>query len=476
MKRRSLIFAGAALVLLAAGAWAGQRFIRAHRVVAAHLPAAPALHDRPAILADSVTEAEAKARSWLHARDGLVALSELYHANGFYPEALACYDGLRQLEPDNAHWPHLAANILANFGRMDDALPLRERAVSLAPDYIPARLRLADLLLKTNRVPEAIRAYTDVLQRNPDDPYARLGLARCALGQRDWNKARDHLQQALAKNPGFIGALSLLVTVSEQLGDRAAADAAKATMGSGIFTDLPDPWLDALSDSCFDAYLLSVAASTANFARNRPTALALIERSIALSPNPNTYRRQAAGFLIEDKNYRAARQQLEQVIATDPADSDSWLRYLETLRGLGDTGAYPGALARGLAACPQSSGLHLENARWLKSSGRNDEAIGEFRYAYQLRPTEVDALIELAATYVTVGHGADAIATLRLALERQPDHPIALATLTMVAISQNDEGEARRAWNQLRQQTRTPPEVRMRVQQAYQQQFGRPPP
>lgn len=473
MKKRVLWAGLAALAVAgAAGGWAA-RLVRVRQVVAQFQPPPPALADRPAVMGESIAEADARARTLRHARDGLVALSQLYHANGFYPEALGCYDGLRTLEPGNPRWPHLEAGILASFGRLDEALPLRERAVTLAPAYVPARLRLGDILLKANRDADAAKTYGDVLQRAPGDPYALLGLARCALVNHDWNRARDFLQQAIAQHPGFIGALSLLVTVSEQLGDQAAADSYKAAMGSGIFTDLPDPWLDELSDACFDGYLLSVAASTANYAGNRPAALALIDRAIGLSSNPNTYRRQAAGFLIQDKNFGAARAQLEQVIAADPSDSDSWLRYLETLRGLGDTATYPAAILRGLSSCPQSSGLHLEYARWLKSANRLSEAIGEFRYAYQLRPTEVDALIELAATYVTVGRSQDAIAVLNLALERQPDHPIALATLALVAISQGDEAEARRRWAQLLQQTRTPAEVRIRVQQAFQQQFGR---
>ncbi len=473
MRTRPLALGALALVAAGLGGWQGWRLAQAHRIAGAAVPAAPVPGDRPAILADSLADAEKRARSWLRARDGLAELSRLYHANGFYPEALACYDALRRIEPGNAHWPHLEAGILASFGRLDEALPLRERAVALAPAYTPARLRLGDILLKANRLDEAGRVYRDVLQRVPDEPYALLGLARGAVARRDWTAARELLQQALAAHPGFIGALSLLVTVSEQLGDLPAAENYRAAMGSGIFIDVPDPWFDELADSCFDAYLLSVAASTANFAGNRPAALALIDRAIGLSANPNAYRRQAAGFLIQDKAYGPAKAQLEQVLATDPADSDSWLRYLETLRGLGDMPAYPGAILRGLASCPQSSGLHLEYARWLKSSGRIPEAIGEFRYAYQLRPTEVDALLELSATYVTVGRSQDAIAVLNLALERQPDHPIVLATLALVAISQNDEAEARRRWAQILQQPRTPAEAKIRVRQAFQQQFGR---
>ena len=127
-------------------------------LVLQHLPATPDLGSQPAVLGESLAEAETRARSWRRATDGLAELSRLYHANGLYPEALLCYAGLQQADPRNARWPHLQACIITNYGRMDEALPLREQAVALAPDYLPARLRLGDVLLKGNRTAEAAKA------------------------------------------------------------------------------------------------------------------------------------------------------------------------------------------------------------------------------------------------------------------------------------------------------------------------------
>jgi tetratricopeptide (TPR) repeat protein len=472
MKRSVWLVLGL-LAVLFAGAWYGRRLVRDHAIAANHLPPVPTLVERPAVFADSLTAAQARTHSWLHARQGLAELSQLYHANGCYPEALACYEGLSRMEPGNARWPHLQASIAANSGRLDEALPLREKVVGLAPDYTPARLRLGDVLLKINRVADAVRVYADVLHRAPDEPYALLGLARCDLAANDWTKASEHLQSAIARHPDFVGALSLLVTVSEHFGDLAAAESYKNAMSARVFTDLPDPWLDQLSDVCFDAYLLSVAASTANFAGNRPSALDLINRAIALAPDISTYRRQAGQYLLQDNNFGAAKFQLEKAVEVNPTDSDSWLRYLDALRGLHQSQAFLAALLNGLSHCPQSSGLHLEYARWLKSANRMDEAIAEFRYGYQLRPSEASPLVELATTYLTVGRTSEAVDSLNLALERQPDHPSALATLAFIAISNNNEAEARRRLAQIRQQGKAPPELISTLNQAFQQQFGR---
>ena len=63
-------------------------------------------------------------------------------------------------------------------------------------------------------------------------------------------------------------------------------------------------------------------------------------------------------------------------------------------------------------------------------------------------------------------------AEVTVALERQPDHPMALASLMFFAVSQNDEAAALRRWPQVRR-AKTPPEVVEGLRQVFAQQFGR---
>lgn len=473
---RRLVLILLVTVIAGTGAWWAWRNTSRQHTVARHLPATPALANWPATLADQITDAEAEARSWSKSVSGLATLSRLYHANGFFAEALFCYDGLRALQPGEARWPHLAAGIHALYGRADEALPLYRDATALAPDYLPAWIRLGDVLVKANQPAEAARAYEEALRRAPGQPYALLGLARCAVARGDWNEARTRLNDAVARHPDFIGALSLLVTVSDHFNDRATADALRERIGRREFTDLPDPWLDGLAEVCFDAYRLSVTAAIASSAGDPARALELLDAAIVLAPRNSSFRRQAAQIQVNGRNFAAARAHLEQAVAANPGDSDAWLLLISTLRELGQNDAAVNALSRGLANCPQSPSLHLEYARWLKATGRLEEAAAEFRRGYELRQSEASPLVELAQVHFATGRTSDALAALQLALERQPGHPMAQATLTFYAISQRDEAEALRRWADVRRQPKTPPEVVQGLRQAFQQQFGRLPP
>ena len=81
--------------------------------------------------------------------------------------------------------------------------------------------------------------------------------------------------------------------------------------------------------------------------------------------------------------------------------------------------------------------------------------------------------MELASLYFAAGRAADAVAALKQALARQPEHPMALATLAFYAISLHDEAGARQRWEQIRRLSKTPPEVVQGLRQAFLQQFGR---
>jgi tetratricopeptide (TPR) repeat protein len=123
-------------------------------------------------------------------------LSRLYHANGFSREAALAYEGLLRFDARNPRWPHLLAHILAGTGQLARAAPLWRKVTELAPDYVPARLRLGEALLKTNEPALAAETYAAALRLVPDDPYALFGLARCELQQERWTAARERLQQA----------------------------------------------------------------------------------------------------------------------------------------------------------------------------------------------------------------------------------------------------------------------------------------
>jgi len=111
----------------AGGGWWWGRAGGSQAVVAQSLPATPDLGAATGDLRAGIAAANARARARLTAVSGLVELSRLYHANGFFAEAIQCYAGLEKLQPADAHWLHLHASILAGYGELEPAIALWQR-------------------------------------------------------------------------------------------------------------------------------------------------------------------------------------------------------------------------------------------------------------------------------------------------------------------------------------------------------------
>lgn len=474
-RRRRWLFVSALVVAVLLGGAFVAKSMERHLLAVRAVPMRPDLTDWSAELTDRIALAEKSAAGYFRVVPGLAELSRLYHANGFYAEAARCYEALLSLEPRQPRWAHLQAAIAAEFGRLDAALPAEERAVRLAPDYLPARLRLGDILLKSNQTARAAEAYAAALRLEPRNPYALLGLAKCDLARGDWAAAREHLRETVKFHPDFVGALSLLVTVSEHFHDDPEAARLRAKIGRREFSDLRDPWLESLADDCFDSYRLSVAAALAKFAGDNAAARRWLERAVALAPSSGAYRRQLGKLLYQSRDHSVARQHLEKAVALTPEDSDAWILLVDILVALGDTPAAQRALAAGLAACPQSAALHYLHGQKLAAAGRDQEAVAEFKNAKALRPNEANAYIDLALVYFRLERVEEAIAEMRAALTVQPGHPLAMSVLARYAIDTDDEAAARHWIQQLREQQRLSPNDLNAIVSAFQQRFRRAP-
>ncbi|HEY9153514.1 MAG TPA: tetratricopeptide repeat protein [Opitutaceae bacterium] len=464
----------AGLVAMALVVASGGMLWRRHVVVAANLPARPSLQGWPADFADRVEEAENDAFGYFHTGRGLIALSRLYHINGFYNPALSCYDGLRALQPKTAKWWHLEATIVGDFGQAADAVPLYREAFALDPGYQPSRIKLGEILLKNNRSEEASEVFKGALQKDANNPYALWGLAQIASAKRNWVEARKCLDTALQVQPDFAGALSLLITIDEKTGDQAGARAARETLGSQEFVDIPDPWAFDLYSDCYDAYRLSVAATTQRFAKNYAGAIRLFEQAIRVAPRASAYERELGVLLADMERYEEARPHAQRATELAPTDPYTWTLLVRVLTGTKENEAAWRALSEGLSRCPNSQDLHLARGHRLLESQRYAEAIAEFKETHRLWPSEATPLIEMAQACFSLGEEHEAMSALYEALERQPGSPAALTILAVHAIDSGDRHAASTAYHQLEEHAGAVGPVLSRLQQSYQSKFGEP--
>jgi len=478
MKTGRTIGAIAAIAVAAGLAAAGYGWWRAgvrRQIAAAGVPARPDLGALPGELTKRVGDCEQRVRAGPDRVAALGELARLYHANGFFAQAGQCYQALLQVDPGDPHWPYLLATIVAGYGQLDDALPLWRRAVQGAPDYLPARLRLADTLLKTNQPAEAGRVYAAVLDREPRNPYGLLGLARIDVEQGRWEEARQKLVVVVQESDYGIG-YDLLPTVYERLGQNAAAEEIRArNKASGAFYDVPDPWIDELIYDCYDSYRISAAAGTADHAGDTRAGIRILERALVLAPGKAVFQYQMAGLYLRLRDQASARRYFERCTVLEPGFADGWAQLADLLMKQGDKAGSERVVADGLAHCPNSPGLHLLRADQLAGAGRYADSVGEYQEAIRLRPDEAQGYLSLATAYFQLDRIKEGLEEIHRALAVEPEHPGALSMLAYNAINSGDEAGAREWLRHVRQQPRVVPELREVLTKTFVERFGHPP-
>lgn len=470
-RRAWLIIAVLATVAsIAWGVWQGGR----QRLVASALPTPPDLEGYPQAFADEVIAETRKASGWRSSIDALGVLAELYHANGFLSEARACYAVLLRLAPSEPRWAYRDAIIAAGYGDLDLAEERLVRVGKRESTYLPARLRLAEILLKKGRLDEARAVFAAVQRQEAGEPYSLLGLARCHIEREEWTAARETLERLIETTRGAMGQ-DLIVPVYERLGEAVKAEQIRGRSKAGAFRDMADPWMEELNERSFDPFQLAVAAGAANAHGEAEKAIRWLRRAVSLLPNDATLRFQLGLALMQSEQKAAAREQLERCTQLDPTFADGWAYLFGVLVSMGEAGRAQQALETGLAHCPESPGLHRMRAQQLAAAGRREEAVPHFRTSIRVRPTEADTYIELAMVLLKLGRVEEGVAEFHRALEAEPGHPMALATLTFQAIAAGDESGAREWLGRAVRQPRVPRKEIEGLSAAYRRAFGRAP-
>lgn len=466
---------GGILIALTAGGAAA--YVRRAREARWHEEAVTALPTRPAniVYPEFITRVEAaekQVRASDNWRGGLGVLASLYHANGATQEAATLYGVLVRADAEDARWADRLASIYSLYGQLDQAVLLWRRTVEIDPHYLPAQLNLADAMIKMNRAPDAVAIYDAVLKVEPQNPYAVAGLAKVDIAAGRWLQARERLENAGVSTGPKIGE-NILVTVYEHLGETAKAEAMRSQAKStDSYIEIPDPWLDEVSDDCYDPYRLALDSGTARRKTDLPRALRLLEKAIRVKPSYALAYFQMGLLQVDLHNPEAAKKALRTSVDLDPTYGDAWGKLIALSRSREEADL---VLAEGLRRCADSPTLHAMNGKRLKAAGRVDEALEEFKRVAELRPSEILGLIDCAQIYFQRGQDALAVQTLQRALEIVPEDPLVLSTLAIYWIGVKNEPKAREVVLRCRAQVRLPENHLVRITNAYQTAFGRSP-
>jgi tetratricopeptide (TPR) repeat protein len=364
-------------------------------------------------------------------------LGNLYQAYGLLDAAEAAYGEAARLDPRDFRWPYYLGLLHRARNDRERSVASLEKALALKPDDVAAAVRLAEVHSDAAR-PEAAEAlFARAARLDPRNAVALAGLGQIALARRDYFRAADYLERALAAQPQAAALRYPLALAHRGKGDLARAEAEASRHGpTGPVLDDPlSRRLHGLSEGQAAEQQRGAAAIAAGDVAG---AVAAFRRAVAEDPLYAASRVNLALALLRAGEAAPAEEQLRAALELSPEDAAAHaaLGYLEAGRG-----AHERAVAhyrRALAADPQREDAHFNLGRSLLDLHRYAEAAAAFAAAGGAQPS-ADVRLAEASALVLAGRDADARARLEAAVQAWPrDGDLAHALARLLAGSADD--------------------------------------
>jgi tetratricopeptide (TPR) repeat protein len=252
---------------------------------APRLPGETRYENRPALFNTALQAARQKVRDGDFAPDDVRSLAHLYQANRLNDEAHACYVILgRAAGGLTAKDHYYLADIAEYKGDLDQAELQLRSVVESAPEYLPARLALSDVLFKSGRSDEAAKVDQDILAMTPNQPQALFALARVDLMKGDDDAAIARLGTLMTTHPEMTSGAGLLAQIFDRRGESVRANAMRQWSRQKPEPVPEDPWMDALLTDCYDIQRLALKFEEYYTSGDINLAVPLLKRVEELDP------------------------------------------------------------------------------------------------------------------------------------------------------------------------------------------------
>ncbi len=362
-------------------------------------------------------------------------------ANRFFPEALEAYQKALICDPQSAYIKEKIPLLLLKMEEYGKAIDWLNEALSEEPNNLTYHLLQANLYIRQNKYPEAIRHYGKAEQIDPDNPEVllRLGLLYGYNGQ--FRESERLFRRILRQQDGFYAAhlaLARLLRQTERTSEAAASyeQALRLNWSKELAYELAQLYR---SEGFLAEALRVYTTITDNDHLDERAALSRIQTLLDLGDNSQALRelRNLRGFtrtpdqidiitskvLLRLERPAPARELLKEVTRRG---ASSEARYMLALLAFQE-GDQPTALdwLQQIAAdsAEFEEALYLQ-VRILEEMKQHDRAIalleGHLRQTEGRRPILYSLL---AALRQRQGKGAAAIALLAEAVAGNPDNP-----------------------------------------------------
>jgi tetratricopeptide (TPR) repeat protein len=375
------------------------------------------------------------------------ALARTLHAWDQWGAAHDAYLRAHALAPQTFEWLYLDAVVLQRLARHADAATLLEQALRLEPDYLPARVKLAEALLEAGQpanLDASARMFEALIPEPASKPAAELGLGRIEAARGHHEAAIDHLQRAVMLFPEWGAAhyaLALSYRALERRDEAQRALERHAAYGPR-WPGLEDPVLGTVTALRDDAQTNLQRGLKRAEAGDAAGAIAAHEAALARDPSLAQAHANLISLYGAARNWAKAEEHYRAVVALGFNLGDAHYDY-GVLLGLQEQWELAEeAYRRAIAVNPRHARAYNNLGQLLERQRQIDAAANAYRQAVESQPTFRLARFNLGRMLLALGRSDEAIVELGKLLEpRDAEAPRYLFALATAHVRAGHRGE-----------------------------------
>ena len=299
---------------------------------------------------------------------------------------------------------------LVDTGRLPDALAALDQTIERFPENVVARTARAETLRDLGRLDEALAALDQTIERFPENVVARTARAETLRDLGRLDEALAALDQTIERFPEDVVARTAR---AETLRDLGRLDEALAALDQTI-ERFPE-----------DVVARTARAETLRDLGRLDEALAALDQTIERFPENVVARTARAETLRDLGRLDEALAALDQTIERFPENVVARTARAETLRDLGRLDEALAALDQTIERFPEDVVARTARAETLRDLGRLDEALAALDQTIERFPEDVVARTARAETLRDLGRLDEALAALDQTIERFPENVVA---------------------------------------------------
>lgn len=365
--------------------------------------------------------------------------------------AAVCYRRAHLLEPKTFKWLYYWGTLLMNQKKKLEAVPILTSAIQLRPEYLPARLKLAEALLESGNIDEAAKVYQALVSGYPDSAEAHYGMGRIEARRGERAAAVESYRKACEMFPTYGSAHYALAMVYRQLGQNDKVEEELSVYGrnKNIVPPVDDPLRDEMRalDSSAMSYL-ERGVFLGQVGRTND-AIQATEHAIALDPKLVLAHANLISLYGRTGNLQKAEEQYRAVMALN---SDQFPKahydYGVLLMAKGRFQEAELAFRRALKIDPSYAEAHNNLGYLLERQSKWPEAVAEYRQALKSKPDFRQAHFNLGRALLNQQKYQEGIEQLSQTLT--PDDEHAPAYLYALGAAYGRAGDRENALHYLR--------------------------